>query len=129
MTTTATEAAAAAKMLIMLGIICLLSGCARKPIWNERHIPTTDTERAAVQQMVENILSATPSTLAGRDQDWDDAISEAHRSATESICRPTYWERLPIAPFAAEYEFTGRWRYAEETTAPRSPLPAPSSSP
>ena len=97
----------------LLGL-ALLTGCARSPVWVERHIPTTDAERTAVAAMIEKVLAATPLTLSGRDQDWDDAIAEARRTAEETICRPTYWERAPAAPYDQNWVYTGKWRYGDK---------------
>lgn len=87
----------------------IMCGCGvYEPQWVLRHEPTTDAERKAVAEHVERILAATPKTLSGNDQDWDDAIRAAHANAKETLCRPTLWEWVPR-------EFTGRWKYVEET--------------
>jgi hypothetical protein len=39
-----------------------------------------------VAQHVENIMQATPSSLSGHDQDWDDAIYRAHSEAKDLFC-------------------------------------------
>lgn len=100
--------------LAALASVMLLSGCAREPVWVERHVPITDAERAAVAAMIEKILAATPRTLSGHDQDWDDAISEARRTAEATLCKPTYWERAPSAPYSEVWVYTGRWRRGNE---------------
>lgn len=98
-----------------LAAATLLCGCGRpKPSWTERREPTTDAERKAVAEHVERILSATPTTLSGRDQDWDDAIAEAHQQARISLCRPTLWEWQGNGFLEGGGEYTGRWKYAEE---------------
>jgi hypothetical protein len=104
------------KMMVVIAGALVAVGCgSRDPVWVERHVPTTDDERRAVAEMVEKVLAATPGSLGGHDQDWDDAIEEAKDSAMETLCRPTYWERAPIG-FAAEmWDYTGRWRYASGT--------------
>lgn len=94
--------------------MAVLAGCSRSPVWVERHVPTSDAEREAVAAMVEKVLAATPATLSGHDQDWDDAIAEAKRTAQETRCRPTYWERAPVAPYSENWDYTGRWRYGIE---------------
>lgn len=83
----------------------MLTGC--EPRWIERYEPTTQAERVAVLAHAEKILAATPHTLSGHDQDWDDAITEAHRQARRVVCVPTYWEIV-------ETNATGRYRYAQE---------------
>lgn len=75
--------------------------------WSIYRVPTTDKERTAVAEMVQRIMSATPRTLSGHDQDWDDAIKAATKSATETLCRPTMWESRGGVR-------TGRWKYVEE---------------
>lgn len=76
--------------------------------WVMRYEPTTPDERRAVADHVAKILAATPRTLSGHDQDWDDAIKEATKSAKETLCRPTMWEcRKYGAP-------TGKWHYVGE---------------
>lgn len=97
-----------------LAAATLLCGCGRpEPIWTERRVPTTDAERQAVAEHVERILASTPKSLGGHDQDWDDAIAEAHRQARASLCRPTLWEWQGDS-FLGGGEYTGRWKYAEE---------------
>lgn len=91
-----------------------LAGCGRpKPVWRLRQVPTTDTERKAVAEHVEKIMAATPRSLGGNDQDWDDAIAAAQKSALETLCRPSLWELATDSYFAA-WDYTGRWKYADE---------------
>ena len=90
--------------ILILPIALLLCGC--EPDWILRNEPTTDAERKAVVEHVERIIGATPKTLSGHDQDWDDAIAEAHRQARKSLCRPTMWEY--------SQHYTGRWKYTTE---------------
>lgn len=93
--------------------LLLQAGCARTE-WVERHVPTDDAQRAAIATHVEKILGATPQSLAGHDQDWDDAIAEAHRRATDLYCPSTYWEWDRTSA-----TWTGRWRYADNKETPR----------
>ena len=97
--------------LLMLAL--LFTGCAPRYGWQERIQPTTDAERKAVAEHAERILAATPRELSGHDQDWDDAIAMAHDQARKILCRPTYWEWKETR-FGGAFEFTGRWRYAEQ---------------
>jgi hypothetical protein len=89
--------------LCILAAVCV--GCGAS--WTERREPTTDAERKAVAEHVQKILAVTPSTLGGHDQDWDDAIAEAHRQARATLCRPTLWEW-------DGNNYTGRWKYSTE---------------
>lgn len=97
------------KKLLCLAILIFCSGCA--PSWILKYEPTTDAERKAVAAHVEGILSATPRTLSGHDQDWDDAIMAANRAACQALCRPTLWEYQGDMNGG---QYTGRWKYAEE---------------
>jgi hypothetical protein len=103
------------RLTTFVGVISLglLAGCSRSPVWVERETPTTEQERKAVAEMIVKILAATPATLSGHDQDWDDAIAEARRTAGATLCRKTYWERAPVYPYQDVWDYTGRWRYAE----------------
>lgn len=100
------------RILLLLSAI-LLVGCERTT-WCERREPTTDAERKAVAEHAERILAATPKTLSGHDQDWDDAIAQAHRSAAYYLCRPTLWEWHEGGFFKPGCEFTGRWKYIDQ---------------
>ena len=103
------------KMLILIISSTLLVGCGHRE-WILRHEPTTDAERKAITEHVEKILSATPKTLSGHDQDWDDAILAAHREAENTLCRPTMWEYINGGMFGPFSGFTGRWKYTEQVT-------------
>lgn len=89
-----------------------MAGCNRAPEWRLQYVPTTDAERAAVAAHVEKIMAATPRSLAGNDQDWDDTLRVAESRALELFVRPTLrewtvaWDGWPIQP-------TGRWRYVD----------------
>lgn len=86
------------------------AGCSDKPFsqWVVRYEPTTDSERKAVAEQVAKILASTPRSLSGHDQDWDDAIAAATKSAKETLCRPTSWEHLGYG------NYSGRWRYVDQ---------------
>lgn len=105
--------------ILLLAVALVGCGCARRYDWRERNEPTTEAERQAVATMIEKIMQATPRTLSGHDQDWDDAIAAATRSATNSQCRTTYWEYYWTPPDGV-WHFTGRFHYAGE---PRPPSP------
>jgi hypothetical protein len=102
--------------------VIFLAGCEDdKMYWSERHEPTTDVERQAVAEQVQKIMAATPRTLSGSDQDWDDAIDAATRSAKATCCRTTLWEHVGFG------NWTGKWRYADTVnTQPPAVSPAPS---
>jgi hypothetical protein len=95
----------------LIGALLALSGCKGDTCWMLQREPTTDAERAAVAAHVEKLLAATPQSLAGDDQDWDDAIHAAHRQARESLCRPTLWQ---FENDGIRWVPTGRWRYVDE---------------
>lgn len=103
------------RILILIASSALLVGCGHRE-WILKHEPTTDAERKAVAEHVEKILSATPKTLSGHDQDWDDAIAMAHRQAVEYLCRPTLWEYFNGGMFGPIGGYTGRWKYTEQVT-------------
>lgn len=100
--------------LVMLVIICLTSGCADRIYWHERREPTTEAEGKAVAEHVEKVMSHTKLHLSGNDQDWDDVIAQAHKSAKETICRPTMWEWKVEGFPRGGYGWTGRWKYSEQ---------------
>lgn len=95
------------KLSVLLLPLLLLTGCGPDIWYQERNTPTTDAERRAVAEQAEKILAATPRSLSGHDQDWDDAIRQAHDSACRTQCRTTIWEM-------DGYHATGRWYYAAE---------------
>lgn len=94
--------------LLLILTALLLAGCADRTYWAVRTVPTTDRERADVAEQVRLMMLATPRTLAGHDQDWDDAIRAATESACASLCRPTLWEH------SGYQVWTGRWHYLDE---------------
>ena len=100
------------RTLLLLCVAMLLCAGCTDTSWYERHEPMTDAERQAVAEHAKQILEATPRSLAGDDQDWDDAIQMAHVEAKRTLCRKTYWEWKSQFPDAGA--FTGRWRYADE---------------
>ncbi len=103
------------QIIVAIAVIVTLTSCddSKTQYWAERQVPTTDEERRAVAEQVAKILAATPRTLSGDDQDWDDAIEAATKSARESLCRPTLWEHKGYGLW------TGKWKYIEEN-APRA---------
>jgi hypothetical protein len=102
------------RFILVLSVL-FLTGCAdHAPCWVVRRgVPTTEAERKAITEHVEKILAATPRALSGHDQDWDDAIKEAHKQARETLCRVTMWEIV----YDGVWRDTGRWRYADEIPA------------
>jgi hypothetical protein len=107
------------RRLILLPLLALLAGCSpSEPYWIERHVPTTLAERQSVAEMTTKILAATPTSLAGHDQDWDDAIEMAQETAAKTLCEPTYWERAQ-RDAGGYWDYTGRWRYATPQPQPQ----------
>jgi hypothetical protein len=102
------------KIILLLTACLLLGGCMPTPAnqWVARYTPTTDAERKAVAEHVERVMASTPRTLAGHDQDWDDALKMAYNQARQTLCRETLWERAYIAEYT--WEDTGHWRYADD---------------
>jgi hypothetical protein len=92
---------------IFVLVVLLCSGCGRQ--WVEHREPMNDDERTKIAAYVEKVMESTPKSLAGHDQDWDDAIKAAHYTATQIYCRPTFWEWDGWSQ-----NYTGRWRYMEE---------------
>lgn len=84
--------------LLQVGLIALLClplfmGCSNS--WVPQRKPETPEERKAVMEHETKILSNIPKTLAGHDQDWDDAIATAHRVAVETQCKTRLYEHDP----------------------------------
>lgn len=74
----------------------------------EEYTPVTSEEKAAVAIMTERIMVATPHTLAGHDQYWDDAIAAANLAAKRSCCAERIYEYE--GPFGGPFHKTGRFR-------------------
>lgn len=93
-------------------VICsfLLVSCEEQTTWEVRYEPTTEAERQAVAEQVRAIMASTPGTLSGDDQDWDDFIEAATKSAKQTLCRPTIWERRGNRLES----WTGYWKYLSE---------------
>ena len=100
------------KLFILLVVMLAVVGCEGKTSWVPRRVPVTEDHRKAVAEHAIKILSKTPWILAGNDQDWDDAIAQAHFQATQLFCPVTLWERVPDGHFMPIWSDTGRWRYA-----------------
>ena len=73
--------------------------------WVVRREPETATEREAVERMVVDLMSHFPSSVAGDDQDYDDAITEAGILARESCCKRRRYEQEQVGP---NWTLTGR---------------------
>jgi len=91
---------------IFVGSMALLSflliGCESN--WYIRNLPETDSERKCVERVQLKLISNTPKSLAGHDQDWDDAINAAHRVAVDTCCKPRLYE------FASGGIMTGKFK-------------------
>ena len=96
------------KICVIFALCFVWCGCTEQVYWSVRNEPTTEAERVAVAEQVKKIMAATPRTMSGHDQDWDDAIAAATRSAKETLCRPTLWEHLSYQ------RWTGKWRYLDD---------------
>ena len=73
--------------IILLAL--LLSGCSDYESMS--YLPVTPEEQKCVQETQIKIISSTPKSLAGHDQDWDDAIKAANDVANKSCCKPRMW--------------------------------------
>ena len=95
------------KTTITILLAALLTGCGTA--WSPDRKPETPEERAAVDRMVLNILTNTPKTMSGHDQDWDDAILAAELVAKRTHCKTRLYEldRGSSSP-------TGRWKEVEQ---------------
>lgn len=69
---------------MVLTVALFLGGCGTGERM-ERHAETPE-ERACVERMTTKLLEATPTTLAGHDQDWDAAIGSSYSVAVETCC-------------------------------------------
>lgn len=98
--------------MVLVGVL-LCAGCKDSYLWREGREPMTEAEHKAVAEMTERILAATPRSLSGHDQDWDDAIVAAQRAARESVCKLRLFEYLE-SPGRPTYERTGRWKDLEQ---------------
>lgn len=84
------------KELLMAALMVLalfMAGCGNN--WYAERKPETSEERAAVAQHEKILISNIPAQLSGHDQDWDDAIREAHRIAIETFCKTRLYEYTP----------------------------------
>lgn len=90
--------------LITMLCLPLFMGCSNS--WVPQQKPETPEERKAVMEHETKILSNIPKTLAGHDQDWDDAIAMAHRVAVLTHCKTRLYE------FKTGFDcnFTGRMK-------------------
>jgi hypothetical protein len=89
-------------MCVLCGL--LISGCS--PDWIPQRKAETTEERKCVAEHEAKILNNVPKTLAGHDQDWDDAIVEAHKIAIDTCCQTRQYE------FSRGFDgaYTGRMR-------------------
>lgn len=83
--------------LLFMATMLLASCGGSSTYWRDECIITTDAQRAAIKEHTERILNHTPASLAGHDQDWDDAIAAAHQQATMLYC----------TRFSVEYDCSG----------------------
>lgn len=90
--------------------VCALCSCSDddgQKYWHVRYEPTTPEEQMAVAEQVKAIMAATPTTLSGDTQNWQQAIEAATKSAKESLCKPTLWESYVFG------RWTGKWKHLD----------------
>lgn len=68
----------------------VLTGCSSQ--WYAEQRPETAEERKAVADHEAQLLSTIPTTLSGRDQDWDDVVSTVHKIAVQTHCKTRLYE-------------------------------------
>ena len=108
------------RLLFLLPLVALV-GCV-KPITQWGHPTRYDAPLSLEQQRliadhVQKILAATPRSLAGDDQDWDDAIEQAHREARSLYSPLVQFEYHRDGGFfltTGSFTQTGRWRYVAQ---------------
>jgi hypothetical protein len=92
-------------------VIASLAGCA-KPIeteWLMRSECMEQRHRDKAAEIAKTFLAATPSTVSGDDQDWEDSINAAAARAQELAC--------PTVLMEYRNGFTGRWKYVNQGDA------------
>ena len=77
------------RLLLVCSVMLLCIGCTK---WVPDQKPETQEERECVERVQGDILSHTPLTLSGDDQDWDDAIVQAHNVAAKTCCKTRLYE-------------------------------------
>lgn len=87
--------------------LCSCSDENGRKYWHLRYEPTTPEEQKAVAEQVKAIMAGTPMTLSGDDQNWQEAIEAATKSAKESLCKPTLWESYSFG------RWTGKWKHLD----------------
>ena len=98
------------KRVALLLISAVLSGCGSKSYeWRVDRRPETIEERNAVALETIAILKAVPiQKLEGHDQDWDDAISTAYKSAAQNQCQSRLYEWEYTGFLEGNWKETGR---------------------
>lgn len=79
------------KNLTLLLLLAALCGCNDQPEdqFIVEYVPTSDSERQAVQKMVVDICAATYSPATHSPED---IIRQAELTAMHTLCRPTRWK-------------------------------------
>jgi len=85
-------------------LLCALAlcGCEDKLEWLVEQRPETSAERDACAKLEVELMAKFPQSVAGHDQDYDDAIIEARNAAVLTVCRRRRYEA---------YWTGSRWRY------------------
>lgn len=117
------------KQILILSLAPIGAGCVKtETYWgapSSWDAPLTTQQKQQVADHAAKILAATPRSLAGDDQDWDDAIQQAHREAKAIYSPLVQFEYHREGGFfltASFAEKTGRWRYVE-SAQPAQPQP------
>ena len=91
----------------------LLTGCARtETTWVTKYGEClSEAHRDKAAAIAKTFLAATPSTIAGDDQDWEDAVIAAAAQGRYTACPPTLWE-YRHGWMHSDGSYTGNVKYA-----------------
>lgn len=92
------------RAVFFIGLMAFfVMGC-EKSHWYPRNIPETEAERKCVAEIQEKLIKNTLRSIAGHDQDWDDALFAAHEVAKQTCCKARLYE------FGINGAMTGRFK-------------------
>ncbi len=75
------------KKLIVLLSLLTLAGCdPNETYWANKTVCLTDAQREKAATLTSTFLAATPKSIGGDDQDWEDAINAAAYRAIDISC-------------------------------------------